>query len=192
MGDYVLEGSPALERLIERFGAQGRPLPSEESSRSAGYVPRSQRRKRSKARAPHRWEMFRRSPTAADSRRPAETADVEDDSWALHDDAQDADEMFLLDFDEEPELIEDSDGYDEQHNETDDADEIIDVYGLEELNGEEEASLENEGEGEGEPWILDAFKAWMLEAGEDHAVQHEVHLVPLIPGGVDADELMDA
>ena len=198
MGDYVLESNPALERLIERLGAEKGPAP-EESSRLQDSR-RFQRRGRSKI--PKR---SRENPTTVGAQKRAKVASlaeppsiveelvVEDDLWVIHEDPQAADEMVLVDFDEEPAVFAEELGDDgEIIMEGDEADEVLDVYGptdldefgdsayedagaldetdvlLEEDKDDNGASVQTIGAGEDAAgdWIFDAFKAWMLEVAE--------------------------
>jgi hypothetical protein len=199
MGDYVLESNPALGRLIERLGAQGkRPAPEESSSL------RDSRRfqRRGRAKIPKR---IRENPTTVGAQKRAEVASpaeppsiveelvVEDDLWVIHEDPQAADEMVLVDFDEEPAVFaEELGGAGESIMEGDEADEILDVYGRADLDELGESGYENAGaldemdvlleedhddngvsaqtisavEDTAGDWIFDAFKAWMLEVAE--------------------------
>lgn len=198
MGDYVLESNPALGRLIERLGAQGkRPEPEESSSFHDSR--RFQRRGRSKA--PKRT---RENPTTVDAQKRAEVARfveptsiveelvVEDDLWVIHEDPQGADEIVLIDFDEEPAVFAEELGDGESLVEGDEADEILDVYGHADLDECGESAYEDTGafdqmdmllekdqdddgvsvrtvsavEDAAGDWIFDAFKAWMLEVDE--------------------------
>jgi hypothetical protein len=199
MGDYVLESNPALERLIERLGAQGkRPAPEESSSWQDSRP--FQRRGRSKI--PKR--IRENQATVGVQKRAAvaslveptsmvEELVVEDDLWVIHEDPQAADEMVLVDFDEEPAVFAEELGDDgEIIMEGDEADEVLDVYGptdldefgdsayedagaldetdvlLEEDKDDNGASVQTIGAGEDAAgdWIFDAFKAWMLEVAE--------------------------
>jgi hypothetical protein len=199
MGDYVLESNPALERLIERLGAQGKGPAPEESSRLQDSR-RFQRRGRSKI--PKR---IRENPTTAGVQKRAEVASlveptsivedlvVEDELWVIHEDPQAADEMVLVDFDEEPAVFAEEFGSDgEGITEGDEADEVLDVYGPADLDEFGESGYENAGaldetdvlleedqddnavsvetigavEDVAGDWIFDAFKAWMLEVAE--------------------------
>jgi hypothetical protein len=199
MGDYVLESNPALGRLIERLGAEGkRPAPEESSSLQDSR--RFQRRGRSKV--PKR---IRENPANVGPQKRAEVESllepssmaeelvVEDDFWVIHEDPQAADEMVLVDFDEEPAVFaEELEGDGEGTMDGDEADEVLDVYGradLDEFEGsafEDAAALdemdvlleENQDdnrvsdqtssavEDAAGDWIFDAFKAWMLEVAE--------------------------
>jgi hypothetical protein len=199
MGDYVLESNPALERLIERLGAKGkRPAPQESSSLQDSR--RFQRRGRSKV--PKR---IRENPANVGPQKQAEVASlaeptstaeelvVEDDLWVIHEDPQAADEMVLVDFDEEPAVFaEELEGDGESITEGEDADEVLDVYGPADLDEFEESAFEDAGaldethvlleedqddnavsvqtigavEDAAGDWIFDAFKAWMLEVAE--------------------------
>jgi hypothetical protein len=199
MGDYVLESNPALGRLIERLGAQGK-RPAPEESPSSRDSRRFQRRGRSKI--PKR---SRENPTTVGARKRAEATSlaeptsigeelvVEDDLWVIHEDPQSADEMVLVDFDEEPaDFAEELGGDGESTMEGDEADEILDVYGCADLDEFGESAYENAGdldemgvlleedqddnpvsvqtisavEDAAGDWIFDAFKAWMLEVAE--------------------------
>ena len=199
MGDYVLESNPALGRLIERLGAQGkRPAPEESSSL------RDSRRfqRRGRAKIPKR---IRENPTTVGAQKRAEVASpaeppsiveelvVEDDLWVIHEDPQAADEMVLVDFDEEPAVFAEELGSDCQSiTEGDEADEVLDVYGRVDLDefgesaygkaaalDEMDVLLEEDQDDNGVSvqtsnavedaagdWIFDAFKAWMLEVAE--------------------------
>jgi hypothetical protein len=199
MGDYVLESNPALERLIERLGAQGkRPAPEESSSWQDSR--RFQRRGRSKI--PKR---IRENPATVGVQKRAEVASlaeptsmveellVEDDLWVIHEDPQAADEMVLVDFDEEPAVFaEELAGDDEGSMDGDEADEVLDVYGPADLDEFGDSAYEDAGaldetdvlleedqddnavsvqtigavEDAAGDWIFDAFKAWMLEVAE--------------------------
>ena len=121
---------------------------------------------------------------------------VEDDLWAMHEDPQAADEMVLVDFDEEPEVF--AEEFVDDGDDTfacDEADEILDVYGRADLGEYGESAYENAEafdeigvileeaqdvdiddemsvqsigavDNEEGDWIIDAFKAWMLKAAE--------------------------
>lgn len=192
MGDYVLENNPALERLIERLGAEG---PAESSGSDDSR--RFQRRGRSKV--PKR---NRENPTAAGAQNHADVASfveptssveelvVEDGLWATHEDPEADDEIVLVDFHEEPAEFADELGNGEFLVEGDEADELLDVYGradldefgasayedaeafdemnmlLEEEHGNDADSVQTVSavEDAAGDWIFDAFKAWMVEA----------------------------
>ncbi len=201
MGDYVLESNPALGRLIERLGAEGkRPGPEESSSfHDSRRFPR-----RGRSKIPKRT---RENPTTVGAQKRAEVASfveptstveelvVEDDLWAIHEDPLAADEIVLVDFDEEPAVFAEELGDGEDLMEGDEADEILDVYGRTDLDDFGESAYED-GEAfeemdmlpEQDPdddgvsvqtvsavedaagdWIFDAFKAWMLEVDESVA-----------------------
>ncbi|HEY1445514.1 MAG TPA: hypothetical protein VGF51_11510 [Acidimicrobiales bacterium] len=198
MGDYVLESNPALGRLIERLGAEGK-RPGPEKSSSLHDSKRFQRRGRSKI--PKRT---RENLTTLDTQTRAEVASlveptslveelvVEDDLEAIHEDPQAADEIVLIDFDEEPAVFAEDPGDAECRLESDEADEILDVYGRTDLDdiGESadedleafdemgmllEADQEDDGvsvqtvsgvDDAAGDWIFDAFKAWMLEVDQ--------------------------
>lgn len=192
MGDYVLESNPALERLIERLGAQGKRPGPEESSRFHG-ARRFQRRGRSKT--PQRTVEIPRTGGArtrteiasfVETTSIVEELVVEDDAWVIHEDPQ------LVDFDEEPAVFAEERGDGESLLECDEADEVLDVYGrayLDECGGSgcEDAAafdqmdlLPEEDEKDGgvsgrtngavedaaDDWIFDAFRAWILEVDE--------------------------
>jgi hypothetical protein len=198
MGDYVLESNPALERLIERLGAEKGPAP-EESSRLQDSR-RFQRRGRSKV--PKR---IRENPANVGPQKWAEVASlagptsmaeelvVEDDLWVIHEDPQAADEMVLVDFDEEPAVFaEELEGDGKGSMDGDEADEVLDVYGHADLDEFGDSAYEDAGaldktdvlleedqddnavsvqtigavEDAASDWIFDAFKAWMLEVAE--------------------------
>jgi hypothetical protein len=185
MGDYVLESNPALDRLIERLGAQSRPPEREQSSSLFGS---SRYRRRNRAKVSKR---VREDPMIVVEKKPAKNprvakaADltdalaVEDDLRAIHEDSG-ADEMVLVDFDEEPAIFAEEIGDDvDDASRGDEADEILDVYGRADLDeyGEpayEEAEAFDERsvqatsavENEEGDWIIDAFKAWMLKSVE--------------------------
>ena len=117
---------------------------------------------------------------------------VEDDLWAIHEDPQAADEIVLVDFDEEPAVFAEELGDGENSIEGDEADEVLDVYGRADLDefgepayedadafDEMDMLLEVDQDEEGVSlqtvsavedaagdWIFDAFKAWMLEVDE--------------------------
>jgi hypothetical protein len=150
MGDYVLESNPALERLIERQAAQGRPPAHEQSSRSHDST-RNRRRMRTKL-----SKRIREDPMTVGGKKPAEGASVaeptdlvdelvaEDDLWAMHEDPQAADELVLVDFDEEPEVF--AEEFVDDGDDTfacDEADEILDVYGRADLGEYGESAYEN-------------------------------------------------
>jgi hypothetical protein len=182
MGDYVLESNPALGRLIERLGTQSE-TPARKQSSSSSDSTRYRRRRRAKA-----SKRVREDPTIVVAKKPARNprvtkptrlADalaVEDDLWAIREDSG-ADEMVLVGFDEEPAIFAEEIG-DVDVVKADDADEILDVYGRADLDeyGEpaEDADSFDESsvqaisavENEEGDWIIDAFKAWMLEAVE--------------------------
>ena len=196
MGDYVLESNPALERLIERHRAQGVPPPPAESPRSRGHTKRSRRGKRSKAEvADHPEVLLGDSGTSGTTGLAERTTDssprditeedarvVEGNIWAIDEDSQAADEMLLIDFDEEPEVFdEDLAGSDEDEDD-DEADEVLDLYEEFELDDEDQEEDVNDhvhaefvvagaevadGNGlGGRDWIFDAFEAWKLEVVE--------------------------
>jgi hypothetical protein len=189
MGDYVLESNPALERLIERLGEQGKPSPSEDGSSSNDYSTRFRWRRRPIAPAADHRGIPRGNLSAAGANDPAERATAavptavakevvfEDNLWAIHNEPQAAEEMVLVDFDEEPEVFaEDLRDHGEDENDAYEADEILEIYELEELHDYDETAYEHDElpvevvdvENEGGDWILDAFKAWMLETAEAH------------------------
>jgi hypothetical protein len=164
MGDYVLESNPALGRLIERLGAEGK-RPGPEKSSSLHDSKRFQRRGRSKI--PKRT---RENLTTLDTQTRAEVASlveptslveelvVEDDLEAIHEDPQAADEIVLIDFDEEPAVFADEDleAFDEmgmllEADQEDDGVSVQTVSGVDDAAGD---------------WIFDAFKAWMLEVDQ--------------------------
>jgi hypothetical protein len=195
MGDYVLESNPALGRLIERLGAEGKRPEPEESPR---FLDSKRFHRRGRSRTPKRT---RENPTTVGTQTRAEVASlveptsivdglvVEDDLWAIHEDPQAADEIVLVDFDEEPAVFAEELGDAEYPVEGDEADEVLDVYGRAGLDefGEpayEDADafdemailLEEDQDDDGVSvrtvsavedaagdWIFDAFKAWMLE-----------------------------
>jgi hypothetical protein len=185
MGDYVLESNPALGRLIERLGTQSETPARKQSSSSSGST-RYRRRRRAKA-----SKRVREDPTIVVAKKPAKSSRVtkparladalavEDDLWALREDSG-ADEMVLVGFDEEPAIFaeEIGDGGDDVFR-ADEADEILDVYGRADLDeygepADEDAESFDERsvqaisavQNEEGDWIIDAFKAWMLEAVE--------------------------
>jgi hypothetical protein len=197
MGDYVLESNPALGRLIERLGAQGEPPEPQESPRLGAK--RFHRRGRSKT-----PKSTRENPTTVGTQTRAEVVRhveptsiverlvVEDDHWAIHEDPPDADEIVLVDFDEEPAVFAEELGDAEYRVEGDEADEVLDVYGRADLDEFGESAYEDaealdemamlleedqDDDGvsirtvsavqdEAGDWIFDAFKAWMLEVDE--------------------------
>ena len=177
MGDYVLESNPALGRLIERLGAEGK-RPRPEESASSQYARRFQRRGRSKT--PKR---ARENATTAGAQKRSEVASfvkptsiVEDDLCVIHEDLQAADEIVLVDSDEEPAAFAEQRGDGESLFVGDEANEVLDIYGHADLDecgesawGDAEA-FDQMGtlleEDEGGDWIFDAFKAWMLEVEE--------------------------
>ena len=170
MGDYVLESNPALGRLIERLAEQSGP-PAHEQSSILHHSKRNRRRRRAKD-----SKRIRGDPMTVGEKKPAkgkrvvDPADLadelvgKDELWANHESPLDADEMLLVDFDEEAEVFVEELGHDEgDANEGDEPDEILDLYGPEDLDEYGEfACVENE---EG-VWIIDAFKAWMLDASK--------------------------
>jgi hypothetical protein len=186
MGDYVLESNPALERLIERLCAPGEPPLGEASSNSNEHARRFRRGRHSKVHAAGHPELLRGDPTAGDA---TETADrhlgspstiaeeepaVLGNFWAIHEDPQPTDEMVLVDFDEEPEVFDEDPGeYERDRDETDDADEILDVYEDEDEDEDEEwnnetildegAEVLDEDRHEVGDWIFEAFEVWRLE-----------------------------
>jgi hypothetical protein len=180
MGDYVLESNPALERLIERLRAPGEPPLAEASSNSNEHAKRSRRGRRSKVHAAGQPEILRGAPTAGDAKDSAdqhpgspstiteEEPAVLENFWPIHEDPQPSDEMLLVDFDEEPEVFDEDPGdYDKDRDETDEADEILDVYEDEEWNeetivdeGAEVLDADRHAVGD---WIFEAFEVWRLE-----------------------------
>jgi hypothetical protein len=123
----------------------------------------------------------------------AEELVVEDDLWVIHEDPQAADEMVLVDFDEEPAVFaEELEGDGEGSMDGDEADEVLDVYGHADLDEFGDSAYEDAGaldktdvlleedqddnavsvqtigavEDAASDWIFDAFKAWMLEVAE--------------------------
>jgi hypothetical protein len=212
MGDYVLEGNPALDHLFERLGAPDEaPRPAESASSDVctkGFL----RRRRSTVRTTDDPEVLRGDPTPADAvdsaeratvAEPANIADeepvfVEDDLWAIHEDTQPTDEMLLVDFDEEPEVF-DEEPVDQDEGDDGDEDEILDIYEGEDLDYDDEAADEDElpvtvagaSEGEGGDWIFDAFEVWMLEAVEDGVVHDDEDLDAFDEDEADADEYID-
>jgi hypothetical protein len=182
MGDYVLESNPALGRLIERLATQGGP-PAHEQSSLLSDSTRNRRRRHAKV-----SRRVRENPTIVVDKRPAKNPSVaepagfahavavEHNLWANHEDSR-ADEIVLVDFDEEPAVFADEDDGDDTFA-GDEADEILDVYGedldawgepaygdaeaIDERSVQTVSAVENE---QGD-WIIDAFKAWMLEAPE--------------------------
>jgi hypothetical protein len=182
MGDYVLESNPALGRLIERLATQGGPPAHEQSSRLFDSK-RNRRRRHAKV-----SQRVRENSTIVVDKRPAknpsvaEPADlahavaVEHNLWASHEDLR-ADEIVLVDFDEEPAVFPEEDDGDDTF-EGDEADEILDVYGedldawgepaYEDAEALDERSLQTVSavDNEQDDWIIDAFKAWMLAAAE--------------------------
>jgi hypothetical protein len=149
MGDYVLESNPALERLIERLGAQGKRPGPEESSRFHG-ARRFQRRGRSKT--PTRTVE---DPTTVGARKRAEIAGfveptsiveelvVEDHVLVIHEDRQAAAEIVLVDFDEAPAVFAEERGDGETLLEGDEADEVLDVYGRADRDERAESGCED-------------------------------------------------
>jgi hypothetical protein len=118
-----------------------------------------------------------KNPPARKPTRLADALAVEDDLWALREDSG-ADEMVLVGFDEEPAIFAEEIG-DVDVVKADDADEILDVYGRADLDeygepADEDAESFDERsvqaisavQNEESDWIIDAFKAWMLEAVE--------------------------
>jgi hypothetical protein len=185
MGDYVLESNPALGRLIERLATQSRP-PAREQRSSLFDSTRYRRRNRAKVSKRVREDPMivvekkpAKNPRAQKTADPADWLAVEDDLWAIHEDSG-ADDMVLVDFDEEPAVFVEEIGDDgDDAFEGDEADEILDVYGWADLDecGEpvyEDADAFDERsvqaisavENEEGDWIIDAFKAWMLKAVE--------------------------
>ena len=194
MSDYVLENNPALERLIERLGAEGTGPGEERSTLHASR--RSQRRGRSKL--PKRTSE---NPTTVGAQERAEftrfaepTSTAEelvphDDPWVIHEDSQAGDEIVLLDFDEEPAVFAEDLGDGEIIVETDEFDEVLDVYGYADpdefgesahdddvTSDEMDVLLDEDPDDDGVSvqtvsavedtagdWIFDAFKAWMVE-----------------------------
>jgi hypothetical protein len=156
MGDYVLEGNPALERLFERLRAPDEPPPLEESSSSECGAKRSLRGRRSKVHAADHPEVLRGDLTAGvqDPAERATVADPEaiteevpvvvDDLWVIHEDPPSSDEMILIDFDEEPEVFDEDLGEFDDDAAEDEDDEILDVYEGEESDDEGEAADEDE------------------------------------------------
>ena len=214
MGDYVLESNPALERLIERFGAHGEPPPSEEGSSSNGSGKRSWRGRRSNVHAPELPGVFEDAPTAASAKDRTERATagllaavaeedpavVEHDLWAIREDLQSADELLLVDFDEEPAVFDEDPDLDDDG--ADEADEILDLYEDEDLDdeqyGDEDRGIVDRGaeilddkrEERGD-WIFRAFEAWMLDAGEARSVRDDEDLEAFDQYEADADDLID-
>jgi hypothetical protein len=182
MGDYVLESNPALGRLIERLGTQSE-TPARKQSSSSSDSTRYRRRRRAKASKRVREDpmivVAKKPAKNARVRKPTRLADalaVEDDLWAIREDSG-ADEMVLVGFDEEPAIFAEEIG-DVDVVKADDADEILDVYGRADLDeygepAEDAGSFDERSvqaisavENEEGDWIIDAFKAWMLEAVE--------------------------
>jgi hypothetical protein len=185
MGDYVLESNPALGRLIERLATQSRP-PAREQSSSLFDSTRYRRRRRarvSKRVRENPMTVAEKTPAKNPSgAKPVDLADalaIDDDLWAIHEDSG-ADEMVLVDFDEEPAVFAEEIGDDGDDTfEGDEADEILDVYGREDLDEYGEPAYEDAEafektsvqaisavENEEDDWIIDAFRAWMLKAVE--------------------------
>lgn len=214
MGDYVLESNPALERLIERFGAHGEPPSSVERSGSSGSGKRSWRERRSNVHAAGHPGVLEEAPMAAGAKErveratagsPAAVAEedpeaVEHDLWALEEDLESADEMLLVDFDEEPAVFDEDPDLDDDG--ADEADEILDLYEDEDLDdeqyGDEDRGIVDRGaeilddkrEERGD-WIFRAFEAWMLDAGEDRTVRDDEDLEAFDQYEADADDFID-
>ena len=198
MGDYVVESNPALGRLIERLGAQGKRRGPEESAsfhdsrrfqqRGRSKTPKRTRENPTTVRAPKRAEVARFvGPTSI-----VEELVVEDDLRAIYEDPEAAEEIVLVDFDEEPAVFAEELGDGENFIKGDEADEVLDVYGRADLDEFGESAYEDadafdemdmlleldqdeEGvslqtvsavEDAAGDWIFDAFKAWMLEVDE--------------------------
>lgn len=186
MGDYVLDDNPALERLIERLGAQGKPPLAEERSNSNGYATLLRRRRRSSVHAVDSQGIRVGSPAGANDpaeraagERPAATAKevaLDENLWAIGEDPPAGDELVLVDFDEEAEVFaEDPRDQREDENDAYEADDFLEAYEREELDNSENAAhddgvpVEAVGvENDRGDWILDAFKNWMLESAEAH------------------------
>ena len=110
----------------------------------------------------------------------------------IHEDPQAADEIVLVDFDEEAAVFAEARGDGENLLEGDEADELLDVYGRADLDECGESGCEDteafdqmdmllvedeeDGgvsrriigavEGAADDWIFDAFKAWIIEVDE--------------------------
>ncbi len=158
--------------MIENCGAQGKSLPPDRSSRPNDNPTRFGRRRRS-AGAKHRDKRSR----AAEQAEVAAPDVSEDDLWTVDEESDALDEILLIDFDEEPEILDEisSDSGEDDH-EPDEADEFLDIYDLEELDDEDCANdvpgeLDGSSEEGGSTWILEAFKAWMLEGPDDLVAQ---------------------
>ncbi len=180
MGDYVLESKLALERLIERLRAPGEPPLAEVSPNSNERAKRSRRGRRSQVHAAGHPELLHGGPTDGDAKdsadqhpgSPSTTAEEEtavlENFWAIHEDPYPTDEMVLVDFDEEPEVFDEDPGdYDKNRDQTDEADEILDVYEDEDWNNEtivdEGTEVLDEDHHEVGDWIFEAFEVWRLE-----------------------------
>lgn len=153
MGDYVLESNPALERLMERCRSQSEPPPPEQDPRPNGAAKRSRRGRRSKVHPASHPVPPPADPTPGGEEDPAERVIAAERAVAAEDDRAPVgvdpgiipDEMILVDFDEEPEIIdEDLWESDEDNDEADETDEILDVYEDEEWDGEKDAACEDE------------------------------------------------
>lgn len=188
MGDYVLDSNPALERLIERLGAQGKPPLPEERSSSNGYATLFRRRKRSKVHPVDDPGIRGGSSSPAGLNDPVEGARVatpaataqevalHENLRAIHEDTQADDELVLVDFDEAAEVFaEDPGGQRADESDAYEADDLLEVYEREELDNSDETLYDDEMpvevlgvENDRRDWILDAFKTWMLESAEAH------------------------